>query len=106
MHAHTVIATSGDALDIEVFFGNSVPSSAQDFRRLARSPASRLHRQMDPSGQTHTTRPGSYALFPKLCEPKSERNASPKSAATTKPTTPNGDSATWLIAVRDRPPPF
>lgn len=23
----------------------------------------------DPSGQTHTTRPGSYALFPKLCEP-------------------------------------
>ena len=23
----------------------------------------------DPSGLTHTTRPGSYALFPKLCEP-------------------------------------
>ncbi len=22
-----------------------------------------------PSGQTYTTRPGSYALFPKLCEP-------------------------------------
>ena len=23
----------------------------------------------DPNGQIHTTRPGSYALFPKLCEP-------------------------------------
>ena len=23
----------------------------------------------DPSGQTHTTRPGSYGLFPKLCQP-------------------------------------
>ena len=23
----------------------------------------------DSSGQTHTTRPGSYTLFPKLCEP-------------------------------------
>ena len=23
----------------------------------------------DPAGQTHTTRPGSYGLFPKLCEP-------------------------------------
>ena len=23
----------------------------------------------DPSGQTHVTRPGSYGLFPKLCEP-------------------------------------
>jgi hypothetical protein len=23
----------------------------------------------DPCGQTHTTRPGSYGLFPKLCEP-------------------------------------
>ncbi len=23
----------------------------------------------DPNGQIHTTRPGSYPLFPKLCEP-------------------------------------
>ena len=38
--------------------------------RLARPTTTRRHRDLDrPHGQIHTTRPGSYPLFPKLCEP-------------------------------------
>jgi hypothetical protein len=36
----------------------------------------------DPGGQTHTTRPGSYRLFPKLCQPTAPVDLSAADLAT------------------------
>jgi hypothetical protein len=52
----------------------------------------------DPHGQTHTTRPGSYGLFPRLCEPTAPVNLSAAEIAAAAAQQP----ARWLAMPRRR----
>jgi len=56
----------------------------------------------DPQGQTHTTRPGSYGLFPKLCQPTAPVDLSAADLATAAAATVHQPGRTLAMPRRTR----